>query len=118
MEIRTYHYAYIILCTDFTLYAGYTNNLQRRFQMHLTGKGAKYTRAHKPLTFAYYHAFNTKSEALKHEAMIKKLSRKAKLELIDSDMNQFMPARSLSIGRTKSLESWANQVMDLARDIS
>ena len=79
------HFVYIILTEKGTLYCGYTDNVERRFKEHLAGRGAKYTRAFKPVKVVYLKRFDSKSEALKEEYRIKnKLSRKEKLELIYS----------------------------------
>ena len=76
------HYCYILLCSDGTLYCGYTNDLVKRVNTHNRGKGAKYTRQRTPVKLVYSEEFKTKSEALKREHQIKKLSRKEKLALI------------------------------------
>ncbi len=75
-------YVYILLTEDNTLYCGYTDDVERRFNLHKEGKGAKYTRAHKPVKVVYTQKFATKSEAQREEFRIKKLSRAEKLELI------------------------------------
>ena len=67
-----------------TLYCGYTDNVEKRFQAHLEGKGAKYTRSHKPIKIVYQKEFETKSDAMKEERRIKKLSRFEKLKLINN----------------------------------
>lgn len=72
----------MILTENNTLYCGYTDDVERRFKQHLSGKGAKYTRSHKPLKVVYSKEFETKSEAMKEEARIKKLSHQEKLKLI------------------------------------
>lgn len=77
------YYIYILLTEQNTLYCGYTDDVEKRFQTHLAGKGAKYTRSHKPVKIVYQQEFNTKSEAMKEERRIKKLSHKDKLELIN-----------------------------------
>jgi putative endonuclease len=77
------YYTYLILTTDNTLYCGYTDDLEKRFQKHIQGKGAKYTRAHKPLKIVYSKEFETKSDAMKEEARIKKLTHQEKLALAD-----------------------------------
>lgn len=77
------YYIYILLTEQNTLYCGYTDDVEKRFQTHLAGKGAKYTRSHKPIKIVYQQEFNTKSEAMKEERRIKKLSHKDKLELIN-----------------------------------
>lgn len=78
------NYVYILQCIDGTLYTGYTNDLNKRIQVHNTGKGAKYTRGRLPVKLVYSEEFNTKSEALKREYHIKTMKRKSKLELINS----------------------------------
>ena len=78
-------YVYILLTESNTLYCGYTDDVERRFLLHKSGKGAKYTRSHKPVKSVYKKEFGTKSEAQKEECRIKKLTRAQKLELIDSN---------------------------------
>ncbi len=81
------HYVYILLTERNTLYCGYTDNIEKRFQAHLEGRGAKYTRANKPVKIVFQQEFDTKQDALHTEYMIKKLSRAQKLELIKSTQN-------------------------------
>ena len=73
---------YILRCGDGTLYTGWTNDLDKRLKTHAAGKGAKYTRARLPVTLVYAESLPTKSEALRREAALKRLSRAKKLELI------------------------------------
>jgi putative endonuclease len=40
---------YLLRCGDGSLYAGITNDLQKRLQAHRSGKGARYTRGRGPL---------------------------------------------------------------------
>ncbi|CCX80713.1 possible endonuclease [Clostridium sp. CAG:715] len=78
------YFTYILLTEQNTLYCGYTDNVEKRFQAHLEGKGAKYTRSHKPIKIVYQKEFETKSDAMKEERRIKKLSRFEKLKLINN----------------------------------
>lgn len=78
------YFTYILLTEQNTLYCGYTDDVEKRFQAHLEGKGAKYTRSHKPIKIVYQKEFETKSDALKEERRIKKLSRFEKLKLINN----------------------------------
>lgn len=77
------NYTYILKCADNTLYCGWTNHLEKRLKAHNEGKGAKYTKARRPVALAYYEEFHTKEEAMRREAAIKKLSRKDKLKLME-----------------------------------
>lgn len=78
------HFVYIIKTKKNTLYCGYTNDVEKRFSEHISGTGAKYTKAFKPEKIVYTKEFPTKSEALKEEYRIKhKLTRSQKLKLIE-----------------------------------
>jgi putative endonuclease len=77
------YYIYILECSDKTLYIGSTNDIDKRVNSHNTSKtAAKYTRARRPVVLKYSESFETKSEALKRECVLKKLSREEKLQLI------------------------------------
>ncbi len=77
------YYVYIVECSDKTLYTGWTNNIEKRIKEHNNGKnGAKYTRGRRPVKLIYRERCVNLSDALKREAMIKKLSRKQKLLLV------------------------------------
>lgn len=80
-------YAYIVECADGTLYSGWTNDLEKRVDAHNAGQGAKYTRSRRPVTLRYYEEFEDKSEALRREAALKKLSRAKKQALIERGKN-------------------------------
>jgi putative endonuclease len=80
-------YTYIILTENNTLYCGYTDAPNARFEKHKTGVAAKYTKANRPIKMVFLKEFETKSEAMKEECRIKKLTRPQKLSLIDSDEN-------------------------------
>lgn len=77
-------YVYILLCRDGSFYTGYTKNLDERMKLHESGKGARYTRAHKPERVAYIELFDSRVKAMKREKGIKKLSHQQKLNLINS----------------------------------
>ncbi len=73
----------MLLTENNTLYCGYTDDVEKRFTAHIQGKGAKYTRANKPVKIVYQKEFENKSDAMKEEARIKKLSHSAKLTLAE-----------------------------------
>lgn len=73
---------YIVECADGSLYTGCSNDLSKRLLQHNTGKGAKYTHHRSPVVLRYTETVSNRSEALKRELAIKKLSRKQKLRLI------------------------------------
>jgi len=68
------YFVYLIGCKKFnklTTYAGYTNNLKKRINLHNTGKGAKFTRGRK-WKLLYLEKFSSKKEAILRECYIKK----------------------------------------------
>lgn len=77
------NYMYIVECRDGTLYTGWTNSLEERIKAHNEGRGAKYTRARRPVVLKYYEAFGTKEEAMKREYAVKRLRKEEKRELIE-----------------------------------
>ncbi|MGL5150687.1 MAG: GIY-YIG nuclease family protein [Clostridium sp.] len=77
------NYIYILRCGDNSLYTGWTNNLEKRFNDHKSGNGAKYTRGRGPLEIVYIEEFEDKSIAMKREYAIKKLSKIQKEDLIN-----------------------------------
>ena len=77
-------YVYILLCCDGSFYTGCTKDLDVRTKLHQNGNGAKYTKAHKPKKVAYVELFDLRSEAMKREKEIKKLSHKKKICLVSS----------------------------------
>ena len=76
------HYTYMLQCSDGTLDTGWPNDLEKRVEAHNSGKGAKYTKARRPVELAYYEEFETKEQAMKREYAIKQLGRKEKQKLI------------------------------------
>ena len=77
------NYAYMLRCSDGSLYSGWTNNLEKRLAAHNAGRGGKYTRSRLPVSLAYFEQFESKSEAMRREAQFKRLSREEKLKLIE-----------------------------------
>jgi putative endonuclease len=81
-------YTYLLLTENNKLYCGYTDDLEKRFKAHTGGKASRFTRANKPLKIVYYEEHLTKSEAMKSEARIKKLTRKQKEKLMIQSPNK------------------------------
>lgn len=78
------HFVYILRCADDSLYTGYTNDLDKRVDVHNKGKGAKYTRGRRPVRLVFYEEVSSMSEGLRLERTIKKFSKKKKEDLVHS----------------------------------
>lgn len=71
---------YLLGCRDGRTYAGIALDVDARFELHLAGKGARFTRSNPPLMILGAQSFATKSEALKAEIALKKLDRSQRLQ--------------------------------------
>ncbi|WP_066302003.1 GIY-YIG nuclease family protein [Bacillus sp. FJAT-29937] len=90
------HLFYVLQCRDHSLYAGYTNNLEKRIMLHNEGKGAKYTRGRGPVRLVFSKAYDNKSDALKAEYEFKQWPRKKKEEyLINETGGTYVAAKKL-----------------------
>ncbi|QHI73940.1 GIY-YIG nuclease family protein [Aminipila terrae] len=81
------NYVYILECSDGTYYTGWTVDLEERIKTHNEGTGpkvSKYTRSRRPVKLVYVEEYEDKSQALKREWAIKKLTRTEKKRLICS----------------------------------
>ncbi|MEZ4405202.1 MAG: leucyl aminopeptidase [Polyangiales bacterium] len=76
---------YLLRCADGSLYAGVTVDLAARVAAHNAGRGAKYTRAKRPVTVAWWRSGLTRGAALRAEIALKGLSRAEKLRLAGGD---------------------------------
>ena len=72
------HFVYLLISINgkrLISYVGYTNNIKKRLKLHNSSKGAKFTRGRK-WKFIYKKSYNTKSEAMKNEYLLKKNKKK------------------------------------------
>lgn len=77
-------YTYIIKCKNNTLYTGYTTDITRRIEEHKRGINSKYTRAKGFDKLEVFFESRSKSQAMKLEYYIKKLSRSKKIWIINN----------------------------------
>jgi len=70
---------YLLACQDGRTYAGIALDVQARFQLHLAGKGAKFTRSNPPVAILGMRSFASRSAALQAEYALKQLPLLEKL---------------------------------------
>ncbi|MBO8172658.1 MAG: GIY-YIG nuclease family protein [Bacillaceae bacterium] len=78
---------YMLECADRSLYTGITNDIDKRIREHNQGKASKYTRSRLPVKLVYLEQGMDKSQALRRELEIKRLTRPQKEALITSQNN-------------------------------
>jgi putative endonuclease len=76
-------FLYLLECNNGAYYAGITNDLEARFTTHVSGKGARYTRANPPIKILASKAYADRSDASVAEAILKKLPRSKKLQYFE-----------------------------------
>ena len=89
------HYFYVLECADGSFYAGYTNNIEKRVHTHNEGKGAKYTRARRPVVLRYYEEYETKTEAMQAEYRLTQLRRYEKERIVQMGGNGVEESKEL-----------------------
>jgi putative endonuclease len=87
-------FVYILRCADGTLYTGWAIDVARRVEAHNAGRGARYTRAHRPVELVYTEEVATVGAALKRELAIKRYPRAKKLALCAPPAKQQRRRRS------------------------
>jgi putative endonuclease len=79
---RASYFVYMLLCDDGSYYTGYTSNVLSRFERHMKGHGARYTKMRRPSKIAYLKRFATRRAAMRTERQIKMLSHNQKEGLV------------------------------------
>jgi putative endonuclease len=80
---------YVVRCSDGTLYTGVTTSVERRIREHNgSSRGAKYTKARRPVELVWTKEYKNRSEAQSAEYNFKKLFHKQKWEIINEDRNR------------------------------
>lgn len=72
------HYVYMLECKGDRIYTGYAKDVQKRFEAHRQGKGARFTKAFPPQRILKIFELETKHDALRLEALIKRRSAQEK----------------------------------------
>lgn len=76
------YFAYLLLCDDGSYYAGHTKDVALRLEQHKLGRGARYTRMHKPKRVVYTEKLKSRRAAMRRERWLKRLTHNEKLRLV------------------------------------
>ncbi|MEZ0604704.1 GIY-YIG nuclease family protein [Paraburkholderia sp. IW21] len=66
-------FLYLLECSDGSVYTGIATDVQARFDKHMTGAGARYTRSRKPVQVLASFALADRSNASRAEYWVKRL---------------------------------------------
>jgi putative endonuclease len=78
-------WVYILECADGTFYTGWCYDIEARLAAHHAGRAARYTRGRRPVRLRWSETHTTRHDAMRREIAIKRLTRAAKLELIEGN---------------------------------
>ena len=84
-HLATTAHVYLLRCADGSLYCGWAADLDARLAKHNDGSASRYTRSRLPVKLAWSMPVESRSEALREEARIKRLPRADKLLLAGVD---------------------------------
>jgi putative endonuclease len=86
-------WVYMLQCRDGSLYTGWTNDLDKRLVRHAAGKASRYTASRLPVELAASWPMPDRGAAMREELRIKRLSRQAKLALLErAGFQELLPA--------------------------
>ena len=86
-------WVYLLRCRDGSLYAGATNDSERRVSAHAKGRGGRYTRSRLPVALVHSERADDWGSALRREAALKRLTRAEKLVLVARSARSRRPGR-------------------------
>jgi putative endonuclease len=75
-------FVYVLECAGGRLYTGITVDVEARYKAHASGRGARFTRSYPPSRILHVQVCTDRSEALKAEYAIKRLSAENKRKLV------------------------------------
>jgi putative endonuclease len=75
-------FVYLLRCRDGSLYCGWSIDLERRLAAHSAGTASRYTASRLPVALAAAWRTETRTQARRLEARVKRLSRREKLRLV------------------------------------
>ena len=64
-------YTYVLECEDGSFYIGQASDLIARWNQHLSGQGAEWTKRHKPIKIIHHEIFPSREEAVAREKELK-----------------------------------------------
>ncbi len=104
MKKRQRWFVYILRCADGSYYTGIARDTAARVAAHNKGRGAAYTRSHRPVRLIYREIRFSKAAAMSRELAIKRLSRDQKAGLVLRGRQQDIPVAagtrpSVAVGR-------------------
>jgi putative endonuclease len=74
-------FLYLLECSDGSVYTGIATDVQARFEKHLSGAGARYTRSRKPVRVLASFELADRSSASRAEYWVKRLASTEKRTL-------------------------------------
>ena len=78
------YYLYMLRCENGSIYTGTAKDYLKRYEEHLNGKGAKYTKAHKVIKIERVFLCDSRSIACSLENKLKKFKKNKKEDIIIS----------------------------------
>ncbi|MGY8820332.1 MAG: GIY-YIG nuclease family protein [Pseudomonadales bacterium] len=75
-------FVYLVRAANGSLYCGISDDAQRRFAAHQSGRGARFFHSSPAVALVYVETLGSKSDALRRERAIKQMKKSAKEALV------------------------------------
>jgi putative endonuclease len=85
---------YIAECMDGTYYTGIAKDVEKRLEVHNSGKGSKYTASHGPVKLIFQEPQGDYSAALRREYQVKTLSKERKIRFVAGEKLRKPPKKA------------------------
>ncbi|MEA2410821.1 MAG: hypothetical protein QOC77_1382 [Thermoleophilaceae bacterium] len=109
-------FVYLLRCADGTLYCGWSTDPERRLRQHQSGRASRYTRRRRPVELVWSAQCADRSEAMREEVRIKRLSRAEKLVLVRS-FGTVRRVGNVTGEKTVEIDAPIERVFEIAADI-
>jgi predicted GIY-YIG superfamily endonuclease/uncharacterized protein YndB with AHSA1/START domain len=109
-------FVYLLRCADGTLYCGWSTDPERRLRQHLAGTASRYTRRRRPVELVWSAECVDRSDALRVEARIKRLTRAEKRALIGAEVLS-RPMGKITGDKSVEIDAPIERVFEIAADI-
>ncbi len=88
-------FVYAIECENKSVYIGQTEDVINRWNQHLSGRGANWTKKYKPVRLFYLECFDSFKEALLREKELKKSSGRRMLKQVLTNKSDYQADETL-----------------------
>jgi len=89
-------FVYLVRAANGALYCGISDDAQRRFAAHQSGRGARFFHSSPAVALVYVETCGSKGDALRRERAIKQMNKPAKEALVSAQRRDSVNGQAIS----------------------